>query len=75
MIRYELPVAASAQLGVYDASGRVVRRLASGTSEAGPHQVAWDGLDGTGRPVGPGVYFVRVETGAVGGACKLVVTK
>lgn len=50
------------ELGIYDATGRLVRDL----SYAMPHapcamQVAWDGKDDIGRRVGSGVYFVTLE--------------
>jgi hypothetical protein len=32
--------------------------------EAGPQLVRWDGQNASGRPVGAGVYFVRVRTEA-----------
>jgi flagellar hook assembly protein FlgD len=47
-------------VGVYDASGRNVRSLFTGSAEAGQHTVAWDGRDAQNRKVAPGVYSVRV---------------
>jgi hypothetical protein len=46
-----------ARVRVHDVTGRLVRTL-----EGGPG-VSWDGRDGAGRPVAPGTYFVRLETG------------
>jgi len=61
-------------LSIHDASGRLVRTLASGPFAPGTHSVAWDGRSFDGTPVGPGVYFcsLRAEGGAA--AHKLIVT-
>jgi hypothetical protein len=61
-IEFTLPHAAAARLLVLDAQGRVVRTLLDGPLAGGPHRTAWDGRDGTGREVGSGVYFYRLET-------------
>jgi len=45
------------RLEVYDTRGRLVRRL---RGERGLDRVLWDGRDGTGQPVGSGVYLVRL---------------
>jgi hypothetical protein len=60
MLQYTLPRAGMVRLGVYDASGRLVRELASGTREAGQHAEAWDLRDASGRTVGAGLYFARL---------------
>lgn len=48
-------------LRVYDISGRCLRTLAEGVVPRGVHSVTWDGRDGQGRSVGPGVYLCRLE--------------
>ncbi len=48
-----------ALLSLYDALGRRVRTLASG-SGSGERRTAWDGKDDAGRSVAPGVYFARL---------------
>jgi len=59
-LRYELTQsAAQAQISIYDASGRRVLRLEAPTF-AGEHDVVWDLTDRDGRPVGPGIYPVRL---------------
>jgi hypothetical protein len=60
-LQYTLPRAGMVRLGVYDASGRLVRELASGTREPGQHAEAWDLRDASGRTVGAGLYFARLE--------------
>jgi flagellar hook assembly protein FlgD len=56
-----LPRPAHARLGVYDTSGRLVRRLVDEMLAAGSHGVPWDGTDQSGRHVASGVYYYRLE--------------
>lgn len=59
-LSYELPdSAASVELLILSVDGRVVRRLEGAPGSGGEHLVRWDGTDGSGRPVAPGVYLVR----------------
>ncbi|HKA24119.1 MAG TPA: FlgD immunoglobulin-like domain containing protein [Candidatus Eisenbacteria bacterium] len=53
-----------AQIRVYDVAGRLVKTLASGTAEAGPHDLVWNATDDGGRRVGAGVYFYRMDAGS-----------
>jgi hypothetical protein len=62
MIRYEIPARGRVRLNVYDVRGRLVRTLANGEQDAGPHQVVWMGDDVKGRRVASGVYLYRLET-------------
>jgi len=51
-------------LGIYDASGRLVRSFHQGSSiENQGSVVSWDGTDNTGRRLPSGVYFVKVGSG------------
>jgi hypothetical protein len=58
-----LSSSAAIDLGVYDASGRLVRTLARATFPAGRREIEWDGADSSGRAVRPGRYFVRLRVG------------
>lgn len=66
-VRFAFATAAAgpADLGVFDASGRLVRRLWSGALPAGSHARAWDGADDAGRPLPPGVYLARLRAGGL----------
>ncbi len=59
-IRLYLPARTDVALDVYDVTGALVRRLASGTFDSGSHVVEWDGTDANGRPVASGVYIYRI---------------
>lgn len=61
-IFFDLPRAADVRVEIYDTAGRHVRTLASTPMPAGNRSVTWDGVDGAGRRVSAGVYFLRLET-------------
>jgi hypothetical protein len=62
-ISYQLTGDATVRLSLYDAAGRFVRQLTRAFREAGRNEENWDGRDGAGRVVAPGVYFLRLEAG------------
>jgi hypothetical protein len=63
LLRFDLPSASPARIGIYDALGRCVRSLSEGTLPAGSHVVVWDGRDQQRRVVSGGTYFVRLQAG------------
>jgi hypothetical protein len=52
--------------------GRLVRALVREELPPGRFQVAWDGRDGSGRPVPSGVYLLRLEAGDFAAMRKVV---
>ena len=64
-IRYLLAADSPVALEIYDTVGRRVRSLVDVEMvSAGPHDVTWDGRDGAGNSVAPGIYHVRLEAGS-----------
>ena len=59
-IRFELSKPQQARVAVYDVTGRLVKILADGHLEAGPHARIWQGRDSSGRQVPSGAYYVRL---------------
>lgn len=51
-------------VGVYDVSGRLVRRLRDEASTVTPLTLTWDGRDDAGRAAAAGTYLLRVRDGA-----------
>jgi FAD:protein FMN transferase len=47
---------------LYRNQADLVKAVTRATRTAGKYQLAWDGLDDAGKPVGSGKYTVRVET-------------
>jgi hypothetical protein len=58
----ELARPSEVKLSVFDASGRRVTTLADGRYPAGRAEILWNGRDGRGRSVAPGIYFVSCRT-------------
>jgi exo beta-1,2-glucooligosaccharide sophorohydrolase (non-reducing end) len=69
---YVLPASARVQLVIEDVRGREVARLCNGQQEAGRHAVRWDGRDGHGRRVAPGIYLVHLTAGGASVSTKLL---
>ncbi len=62
---------ATVSVTLSNVSGRIVRRL-SGSFEAGPGTLAWDGRDDAGARVGSGVLFARYALDGVTGVRKVI---
>ena len=74
-VHFELATPQRAALGVYDASGRMIRTLWDGRRGGGQHAVVWDGRSNGGHPVTGGVYFLRLRTGEVDQARRVVLLR
>jgi len=61
-IRFNLATDGHVSLKMYDARGSLIRSLEDGELPAGLHHLVWDGRDGAGRAMAPGVYFARFQT-------------
>jgi hypothetical protein len=59
-VSFALAQAGRVQLGVYDVSGRLVRKLVDGERRAGSETVVWNGTTDSGAKLEAGVYFVRL---------------
>jgi hypothetical protein len=70
VVSYELPVASSVKLVVYDILGREVTELINEKKAAGVHQVTFDG-----SRFSSGVYFYRMESGNYVQTRKLLLLK
>lgn len=75
-LRFELPLAATVRVDVYNASGALVRTLLNGARGPGQHVLEWDGTDNGGRGVASGLYFARLRVdGAVVDTRKMMLLK
>jgi hypothetical protein len=61
-VRFTLAKETKISLSVLDVAGRTVQRIFAGVAPAGSSSVVWNGRDERGRPVGSGLYFIRLET-------------
>jgi hypothetical protein len=69
-IAFTLPHRSDVSIAVFDLMGREVARLASGTMDAGVHEVTWRAAD-----VPSGVYFYRMEAASFKATRKMVLVK
>jgi hypothetical protein len=74
-IEFTLGSRARSAVRIYDTAGRLVWSRDLGLRQPGPHSVTWDGTDISGKPVSPGVYFVKVRAGNRVSSAKLVVIR
>ncbi len=61
-VRFELDRDGELRLSLHDLGGRRLRLLAEGRWAAGGHEIRIDGRDDQGRPLGSGVYLIRLES-------------
>lgn len=72
-VRFSLAAPSHVRVHLYGVDGRAIQALADGWRPAGQHALAWDGRDGRGERVAPGVYFLRLEAGGHRETARLVV--
>lgn len=65
----------TAEVGLYDPSGRQVRMLARGSFDGRQQAVIWDGRDAHGSPVASGIYFLEAKSGAQTSHVKIAVMR
>jgi hypothetical protein len=75
MINYEMAEAGAVSLEIYSVEGRLIRTLVSGSVNAGPHSVLWNGKDDSGRMAARGVYFCSMEAEGYHATRKIVFMK
>jgi hypothetical protein len=65
LIHWTLPASAPTKLEVFDAAGRRVATLLDREVSAGEHEIRWDGRTSAGPAAGPGLYLLRLTSGAL----------
>jgi hypothetical protein len=63
-ILYRVPQATSVDVNVFDVTGQLVRKIASGAFPGGARMVNWDGRDESGKQTPAGIYLVRLAAGS-----------
>lgn len=64
MIEFSLPNETGARIDVLDSTGRLIRALACRITEGGIGTAVWNGRSASGRPISPGVYWIRITSSA-----------
>lgn len=73
LLRYHLEDPAVLRIEIFDAGGRLVRRLLDLASSEGFGAVEWDGRTHAGRRAEPGTYFCRLSANSTIRAQRLIV--
>ena len=74
-IPFTTAAAAPVRLAVYNLMGQSIRVLRDGWTEAGLHQVRWDGRTDAGAEVASGVYWAVLQAGGVVQTAKLALIR
>jgi flagellar hook assembly protein FlgD len=74
-VQVELPQTGSLSVLVFTLDGDVVRVLNRAPSAAGTFFFTWDGTNAAGRPVGRGIYFIRVVGPGIDEMRKVMIIK
>jgi hypothetical protein len=74
-ISYYVGRQAKVELGVYDATGSLVKSLASGVVTPGERSATWNRTDDRGRRVANGIYFYRLVVDGEAVSGKAIVLK
>jgi hypothetical protein len=75
VLRFSLAQTGHAELAIYDVNGRLVKTLVDGRTEAGMHEVVWDGTDASGNPVASGVFWSQLSSDGFRSNKKMVVLR
>jgi len=71
-LSFSAALPADAIVALFDVRGRCVRRLQAARGE---RDIAWDGRDQAGRPVGTGLYFARLSGAREAGSARIGVLR
>ena len=74
-IDFEVARQTDVTVTIYDVRGKLIRSVAHGTRNPGPHMETWNGVDNNGRHAASGVYFVEVRSHTFSDRRKVVLLK
>ncbi len=75
LIKYCLGLNTTSRISIFDATGRRVKIFTELRADNQSHAISWDCRDDQGRPVAPGIYFVREGENTQGESVKLLILK
>lgn len=75
VVSFSLDQPGLTRVEIFDVSGKLIRLLAHGPLETGPHQVVWTGQDTQGRSMPSGAYFFRVTQGDAAGVGRMLLLR
>jgi photosystem II stability/assembly factor-like uncharacterized protein len=60
-INFFLSVAGKVQITLFDCNGKIAGRISPGLFAKGQHSIQWNGFCNTGKSLGEGIYYLRIE--------------
>jgi len=73
--RFKLREPGPIEVSIYDATGRLVRKLARETAPAGENVLVWDGQNALGNELSSGVYLARYRVVGDAGSVRILNVK
>jgi photosystem II stability/assembly factor-like uncharacterized protein len=74
-INYQIPKSSNVELLIYNIKGQLVRTLVNSWTEAGKHNVAWEGKNDEGIKISSGIYFYLFEASEFTKVRKMILVK
>jgi len=74
-IRYSVKETGRVVLNIYDATGRLVKRLLDSNLASGSFSTVWNGTDDAGNQLTNGVYYLQMKTDSYQTSRKIVLMK
>ena len=62
-IKIQSPQDASADITIYNLKGQKVSTIFSGSQAKGSHELSWNAMDASGKPLANGIYLLRYQSG------------
>ncbi len=72
-IEFGLPSPSAARIDCYDVAGRRIARVMNGHRQEGYHRIEWDLKTEAGCRLGPGIYFLRLDSDGGSVTTKIVI--
>jgi len=60
---YALPQRSDVTFEIYSIRGELIARIQQENRQAGYHEIRWNGVNRSGRPVASGLYIYRLSAG------------
>lgn len=74
-VKFNIPLATSVKIVVYNLLGQKVKTLFDGELKAGGYNASWNGTDDYGNHVSSGIYFMSLESQSYKAIRKMVLMK
>jgi hypothetical protein len=72
---YIIPKGSHVRIVLYNLTGEETAVIMDTKQDAGRHEIIWEAVDGSGRPLPSGIYFYRIQAGDLIQTKKLVLVR